>query len=901
MTCWIRLGIEPTKDQNAIRGAYRARLPEHHPETDPEGFQALREAYETALRHARETEQEAPAERDVSLAQATLDQFAELLKDSTRRFNPQAWEAFIQQLDLLPLEALEDISWPLLEAVRGNGILSNECVRPLARRLAWLQQLLRLDFEQAQDIEAFLARLEEPDLVPCHLINNWPGVAQQETLWYLHTLEYLYNERPLFEYEAFASQHLCLPLPKDDALPRRLLLQCSQAGIGLPDLFEWCMDEWHAHPDDLDLLYLLAVQSSLLNLGELALRYWSLLHRKHHHPQAPRHLLDLCYGMQPELLPLLIQALDFQEETLQWPDDLTDQAQVYGSNAQAPETLSRWFAAKRSIDGGIAATYVDWRIDSDQELPLLAWLLDEHPQPDLQHLYRQAWALQRGDIALLQQIVASPASDQPLDELILAGFRRQARQQLAWLEQAPVPRALKQWIESDEESPPLPAQLEEGHAPQACGEWLVRLRAYDGGALQRIVEHFHIQQLSPAPFALVQQMRLAVAGLQLPMEQDPWQWYARHLFILALMEQPQRWLELITPSLLGNLDYPPGHPFAATRDLLASWLERQAPLEALLARLDPGNLVQLRLTEVLCTVQSALDSPRYPETPVLFRHFVDDPQAFADEPYSMMLFWGVLYSDPHLHPEDRQYLRDCMQGVDHPDPWFEEFRSSLPKGILIRPQARALKNQGLDDDTFWRVQEVLARMAGDKGMLPDIKTLTSLQVAKDDPQIAQGLRLAVTALLALVERLYGLKNQDVEAEFWEFWKLKSRLGRGAFALMLVYWCLLGLLLIRLPKEFAGLGMLVALLGVLSSCLRRLHDRGQGAGTLLIMCLIVPAIPFNLFLLLVSPGDVLPNNFGMPPTVRGKKRLVDGLQNLLRPLKPKRRARREAAKGTGDGW
>ena len=39
MSCWIRLGLEPTQDLNLIRQAYRGLLPAHHPETDPQGFQ----------------------------------------------------------------------------------------------------------------------------------------------------------------------------------------------------------------------------------------------------------------------------------------------------------------------------------------------------------------------------------------------------------------------------------------------------------------------------------------------------------------------------------------------------------------------------------------------------------------------------------------------------------------------------------------------------------------------------------------------------------------------------------------------------------------------------------------------------------------------------------------------
>jgi hypothetical protein len=49
MDIWGELGIEPTRESRRIRRAYAARLKHVHPEDDPEGFQALRQAYETAL------------------------------------------------------------------------------------------------------------------------------------------------------------------------------------------------------------------------------------------------------------------------------------------------------------------------------------------------------------------------------------------------------------------------------------------------------------------------------------------------------------------------------------------------------------------------------------------------------------------------------------------------------------------------------------------------------------------------------------------------------------------------------------------------------------------------------------------------------------------------------------
>lgn len=50
---WKTLGCKPGSDLATVRRAYAARLKEVHPEDDPAGFQALREAYERAVQLAR--------------------------------------------------------------------------------------------------------------------------------------------------------------------------------------------------------------------------------------------------------------------------------------------------------------------------------------------------------------------------------------------------------------------------------------------------------------------------------------------------------------------------------------------------------------------------------------------------------------------------------------------------------------------------------------------------------------------------------------------------------------------------------------------------------------------------------------------------------------------------------
>ncbi|WP_044641202.1 J domain-containing protein [Risungbinella massiliensis] len=53
MTIWKILGIEPTENLSVIKRAYAKKLKVHHPEDDPEGYQKLREAYDSAIKQAK--------------------------------------------------------------------------------------------------------------------------------------------------------------------------------------------------------------------------------------------------------------------------------------------------------------------------------------------------------------------------------------------------------------------------------------------------------------------------------------------------------------------------------------------------------------------------------------------------------------------------------------------------------------------------------------------------------------------------------------------------------------------------------------------------------------------------------------------------------------------------------
>jgi len=895
MSCWIRLGIEPTTDETLIRSAYRARLPAHHPETDPEGFQALRMAYESALHLAREEQQEG-AEDEIDAAQANVVRapqafldFCALLDDPARRFNHAAWQAFVRTLDDLSLEVFDDLNWGLYHRLSGAGPLSYRCANLLAQRMAWDQQLLDLAFDDAQAVEGFLQRITTPDPYDTDLMSAWSEPAQTESLWYARSLDFIFTQRPLHEFAEFASRHTCLPLPNDAAYLKRLLVQFTQAGIGAPTFLQCCAEQHDAAPDNVDWLYLLACQYSLLGRDDQAFPCWIRLWSEHRHPAAESRLLELCAKRQPTFLPLLIQAFDRLEDCAVWPDDLGAECQVYGSPSQRPETLTRWLGVGRLKLDALAQSFVDWRMAGD-ELPLLAQLIGENHDSRLLRLYRHAWALHRGDSALLQQIVDEPLPVDALECLVLSGLKYQARQHLHWLAKAPVAQAMSAFTDSQTVSPQLPSALSEGALHKVCRLWLQRLRPYSDTALARIADAFELSAVKDgndlSELDLMLQLSRRATGLPpIGLGAAIWDWHAQTVFLLALLEQPERWLQLIDAQCLERLPFNPAHPLSRLQPLLRRLLREQGNGAGLLGWLQGNDPVHGLLVQQLFSVEQALDSARLPANTLLYTCVESDRTACGDDLLGLLMFWGVLYHDPSLSAEQHRALLQSIAAVSCEDDWFEGFRDGLIKGEPVWPPRKVLTDFGVDKLLAYEALDALKSLIryGAAGV-PKTRVLRQMQQGKDDVQNSVGLRLALCALLSWSERLL-LANSDVQpVPAKAFWRLGSRLGRKAFIAQ-VLGCVVVTPIAGLITGTTIGGMVIFLLGVLllfAAVLRRLHDMGRGIPTLLIFLGLSPFLPFLPLVLFGFPGDKLPNRYGVPPDGEADM-LSGGLQAALRRL------------------
>lgn len=108
------LGVEQTKDEDAIRAAYRVQLPLTNPEDDPEGFKRLREAYEGALAYARTPKTEEFKEtRDNTPVGEWMQQVEKVYFSLPRRLNEEEWKRLLREDVCVDLEYSEEAKWKL--------------------------------------------------------------------------------------------------------------------------------------------------------------------------------------------------------------------------------------------------------------------------------------------------------------------------------------------------------------------------------------------------------------------------------------------------------------------------------------------------------------------------------------------------------------------------------------------------------------------------------------------------------------------------------------------------------------------------------------------------------------------------------------------------------------------
>ncbi|MCI8518567.1 MAG: tetratricopeptide repeat protein [Hungatella sp.] len=173
MNCWEILGIGKTGDEEIIRKAYLKLLPQFHPEENPEGFKALRQAMEEAVRHAASAKRQQEAEEggfkqtplmDSQEIRQVVKGAEELYRDFGKRIQPNLWSQLTSCAVCQDLETQKEAGWALIGFLMDHIHVPHSCLKALDQVFGWqeAEEELRLHFPEGF-VDYLTERIEEED------------------------------------------------------------------------------------------------------------------------------------------------------------------------------------------------------------------------------------------------------------------------------------------------------------------------------------------------------------------------------------------------------------------------------------------------------------------------------------------------------------------------------------------------------------------------------------------------------------------------------------------------------------------------------------------------------------------------------------------------------------------
>lgn len=882
--CWEILGIEPTQDQQAIRQAYRDLLPAYHPESDPEGFKRLREAYEQARKSGDEPVSLLPFEPPAPPPEVTVadnsgltDVFKKLITSPAQRYLPVSWLRFISQLDEHPVTTIDQLRWPLLEAALQVNFISADCLLLLANRLQWRMRLPELDQEMAQQADGILRFAEGGDLFDLSTLAHLSLAAQDETQGYFQQVRHFYWEQPTGWLRYLLDEPRVIFWPSCPRLMSQLARWFNLAAQSNASLRDFCLQQLERHPTDPEWLHLSASHCSMMGDDERAFPLWLMLHEQYQHAEAEQWLLAWCGHQYPDYLPLLIQAFDRPDIALTEHGDTEDEY-AYQPQAQSPQTLVRWAEATQAAASPLAAGFISWKSGRYRPHIMFPHLLQEDGTDELRHLYWQASMLVMGNEALLQAILDQPVPEMPLQALILRGLQRQAAQRLAWLQGSPVLADFSAWLHAPEDTP-LPeifADRESIYWDQSIA-WLWHWRPLSHDCLTKLAQHpAYGESVLPAHTSWLCYL-IENTDIALPDDsQTPPRDALRQVMLLETMLDLK--VENI-PRLTELKDFPldEQHPFWSMYEVFTLIDPTQGDEVGQLERhLDLGNSLHFNCwTRLPISIEEYIarrEDCSCNTAHYFYRHQPQWQERMDQSPFPYRAMYHAVFLSHYIArcAEDNQAELEAQTARSAQE---EAFKQQL----LLRQLPVFPADENLVSGAQYAPLIALAihQLGSNPEYVLSAKQVTVAVSCADDPQMDITLRLAAAAMLQ-----FNSSRQDEFAlypqrrsYFWQFWRVNSRLGRLGLVLQIVLGTELAILLVNAivaegQLANTALSALLIVMNIYSAVVRRGRDLGLASADKL-KEIKIPVLKL-LGMYLFKRGMDKPNRFGPPPGWRRKK-------------------------------
>ena len=178
------LGLSETKEEEQIRQSYLTLLKGTNPEDDPEGFKRLREAYEEALRFARQQDEEDEEEPQGEIG-LWMKRVREIYRDILLRREAENWKALFDDPVCAGLDTFLEARGQLLGFLAGHSFLP---------QTVWV--LLDQTF---------------------HVMEDFDALKEEFHVNFLRHIEYHVNTGDFLDYSLFEALEGCEPENDEEA------------------------------------------------------------------------------------------------------------------------------------------------------------------------------------------------------------------------------------------------------------------------------------------------------------------------------------------------------------------------------------------------------------------------------------------------------------------------------------------------------------------------------------------------------------------------------------------------------------------------------------------------------------------------------------------------------------
>ena len=882
---WQLLAIEKTTDITVIRQAYRAKLPEYHPETDPDGFKALREAYELAMQYAKspksmadELNQEHPAEEIVKplteeerQVKEICDNYQALLDDPARCHNVNEWHKFIASFYDYPMSILEIAKWKMLDISYDTLTISLSCVKILADNLRWRQEVINHSPNDADIYENFFEHIDHGDFFDYDSLPKTNKALQNVTIDYAHCARRIFWEKTSVELNIYLSIHTVVYLPDNPEfmqelanwyyfakMPNRGLLDYALTCIADPNQDQQIQEQWKA---------IAAMQYSLLEDEQNALLLWlELYHLPQYQEKSINWLILWCAKNQSDYLPLLILALN--QSYCLTPE--SHENYVYSIPQLTPLTISRLLKLRKENYSNEIAAIITWALDNNWNYrQVLHALLCDDGNSRLYRLYRHAIMLRHGNKTLLQEILAESSEDK-FEQFILQNLQRQAKQHLEWLTNLPPVQEFKEWLYQSDENAIIPAKFdpddEEENQFFYSRLWLNRFDDIPFVAKLHLYNNVAYRNMEMFDWPVYCQFRgnynLPKSPAQSIIATDKnayWHWYRYCLLVITIANSPIKAANFIREKNSLFL-LPRNDPLTSLIDTFKS-NEWQNDIE--LYNLIDSDLIGSLLINYPNSIEAFINLPAEVNWDEI-EQIVEQRWAnkLANKSVAgLMLLYSIVFDKANQKTKLKEILQKLAGDNTQLQKIVESFRlkisipSSLKKDNDELQKIDTLKNlnQKLNKDDAIYEKE-------------DIETLIEIKHNSDIT-----LKLCSTLLLAKnMDHQKKLKSKAFPAnKWWQIWRWNGRTNLIGFLKQMSFSCLLILLLLisasqtNLDNTITDILWGVAIINIIFAIKRRLNDCYYNSGIFYFISASL-ALPILLSPCWLSSVDET-NRYGPPIT------------------------------------